>query len=190
LSIVATSFSVVLILIGTTVYYYRNYAAETARPLESALNKIGAKKMCTRVDDGRGWDNEMPWYKGVFEVPGDRQTATELVRAAFEGKGYHLTDGPYPLNPEDNKFYSDKTSKQSRYGNLKEGNVEVNLTVFGSKVYAKGRQFCGVEDVSNPPTNKTTISFGLNLPAFKPEKRESPLNFLLLPLLWLRVHLS
>lgn len=159
----------VLLIVGGLVFnHFRNYAAETAGPLETALVKAGAVKECSRSASGRGWDNSEPRYHAIYEMPGDREEAVSLVRAAAQEAGYNLMDGPAPGNPQDNKFYSDQTSKQSPYAELKSGSINLQFTVFGSSTHTeKDDQFCTVTKRENPPKDKTTILFTINLPEFK-----------------------
>lgn len=147
---------------------FRNLAAETARPLEASLQKIGAVKQCNRSAPGRGPDNTEPWYYAIYEVPGDREEATGLVRKAASEAGYALKDGPEPGNPQDNKFYSDKTSKKSPYAKLQSGNIDLRFTVYGSSTYTgEDDQFCTITRRENPPHDKTTIRLHVNLPEYK-----------------------
>ena len=148
-------------------YQTRNYAEQVARPLEKSLADVGGVKKCSRGAEGRGPDNFEPWYYAIYEVPGDRKAAASLVRDAFKKNGYTLTDGPTPGNPEDNLFYGDKISKHNPYQDLEPGPIDLRLTVFGSKTYNEGGAFCGVTGHDDPPTDKSTIRFTINLPAFK-----------------------
>jgi len=157
----------ILIAVGVVFHFFRNYAAEAARPLEAALVKAGGEKECSRGDAGIGPDNTKPWYFALYQLPGDREAATELVRAAAKEAGYSLKDGPAPVNPEDNKFYSDQTSKKSPYSDLKPGNIDLRFTVLGSSTYTgKGDRFCTETRRENPPHDKTTVDFTVTLPEF------------------------
>lgn len=77
--------------------------------------KTGAVTECNYGDPGLGPGNDRPWYDAVFQVPGNQDKATNLVRAAAKEAGYSLIDGPAPGDPEDNKFYSDQVSKKSTH---------------------------------------------------------------------------
>jgi hypothetical protein len=170
LALVAVAAGIVVAGLAWTTWQYqtRNYAKEVASPLEKSLMAVDAVKKCSRDDPGRGTDNNRPWYYAVYEVPGGRQEATGLVRTAAKQAGYTLKDGPEPVNPEDNKFYSDKTSKQNAYPQLRDGNIDLSVDVYGSSTYTgEGDQFCTVTRRDNPPTDKTTIRFTIGLPEFK-----------------------
>lgn len=149
-------------------YQTQNYAKEIASPLEKSLAAVNAVKKCSTGDAGRGSDNNKPWYYAVYEVPGGMQGATDLVGKAAKQAGYTLKDGPEPVNPEDNKFYSDRTSKQNPYSQLQNGPIELSVDVYRSKTH-NGEQgyLCGVTKNDNPPKNKTTILFTVDLPVFK-----------------------
>ncbi len=146
-------------------YQTRNYAKEVAGPVEKS--SADAAKKCSGGDTGRGTDSNVPRYYAIYEVPGDREKAAELVRVAAKQAGYTLKDGPEPVSPEDNKFYSDRTSKLSPYSRLQDGNVDLSVDVYGSKTYNGEGGYCGVTKSNNPPTDKTTIRFTIGLPEFK-----------------------
>lgn len=156
------------VLVGLIFHHNRNYAKDVARPLEMSLAKVGAMKLCSRSSDGRGWDSRMPWYYVIYELSGNREVVTRIVLKTLEESGYQLSDGPYPVNPRDNKFYSDKSSKRSPFSELEEGNIDLRVTVFGGHAY-NGEQgyLCGVSPSDNPPKDKTIIRFTINLPEFR-----------------------
>ncbi|HSX01289.1 MAG TPA: hypothetical protein VLF67_03525 [Candidatus Saccharimonas sp.] len=149
-------------------YQMRNFAKEAAGPLEKSLAAVSAVKKCDMGDTGRGTDNKSPWYYAVYEVPGGMQEATSSVRSAAKQAGYNLKDGPEPVNPEDNKYYSDSASKQSPYSQLKDGKVDLSVDVYGSKTH-NGEQgyLCGVTKNADPPKDKTTIRFTISLPEYR-----------------------
>jgi len=168
--IVSVAVIVGLLWVGMTLFKSStaNHAEEVAKPLEVALNKSGATKQCSRGDRGWGGDNTMPWYDAIYEVPGNRETATELLHKAAKESGYVLTQGKLPPSPEDNKFLEDRTSKKSAYSDLVDGNIVLTITIYGSHTFTgAGDQFCTVTKRDNPPTDKTTIQFTINMPEVK-----------------------
>jgi hypothetical protein len=172
--IIATAIGLMLILASVASAWFvryqieHNYAEDSAHQFEKALIQRGAAKQCSRGDTGRGWDNKSPWYKAVFEVPGNREEATELVRQAAEEDGYSLTETMGPGNPEDNKFYADKTSKRSSFSDLETGNLDFRVEIYGSSSHTDGKDpFCTVTKRDNPPLDRTTVDITLNLPAYK-----------------------
>ncbi len=155
---------VILILIGVVFNFFRNYAAEAARPLEVALAKAGAVKQCSRGDNGRGWDSREPDYSAVYEILGTREKASVLVLDAAKKAGFSLKRVPSPVGAPNNALYEDY-SKPSKY-NPEAGNTQLLVTIFASSTYAKGSKFCGVMDQgASAPSDRTTIDFTVNLPA-------------------------
>lgn len=47
---------------------FRNYAQEVAQPLEGALIRAGASKVCQGGDPGRGPDTIAPGYVALFKT--------------------------------------------------------------------------------------------------------------------------
>lgn len=154
-------------IVGIGAFFLlHNYAQDAAQPVEAALIKEGAVKQCGRGDNGQGPDNRSPWYYAILEVPGNRQQAADTVHQAARESGFTLTNGPYPPNPKDNQFFSDKTSKASNYLGLKSGPVGLSVEVYGSGTYAGAGKLCTVEDNVNSPTNMTTVMITIGLPSF------------------------
>lgn len=168
LFITAVSLALVAGFAWVAFSYFSNYAERTTRPLEAALAKAGAVKKCGAGDSGRGPSNDAPWYNAVYEVPGGEGEAAGLIRTAASEAGYTLKDGPEPGNPQDNKFYSDQSSKKSPYTDLESGSVNLRFTVFGSSVYnGESGSSCGLVKKDAPAQDKTTVRFTVNLPKFK-----------------------
>ncbi|WP_131770319.1 hypothetical protein [Candidatus Protofrankia californiensis] len=146
-----------------------NYARDDAQPLEAALVAKGAKKLCSREDNGRGWDNKAPWYYAIFEVPGDRQAATDLALNTMKEAGFTNFEGSAPpAKPDDINTYTDTASQKNTHSDLKAGAKTVSIEVFYDSIYPTANNpFCGVENSSNPPTDKTLVRFTLGLPEYK-----------------------
>ncbi|MBX7265536.1 hypothetical protein KIF24_05415 [Micromonospora sp. Llam7] len=139
-----------------------------AKPLEEALVKAGGVKMCSRGDAGRGSDNDAPNYHAIYEVPGNRATASDLVSTAAKEVGFSLVDDSSRANAEDNRLLADRTGQRSPYADLAEGSVVLLVTEYGSRTYTgAGDQFCTVTKRDNPPSDRTTVDITINLPAFK-----------------------
>lgn len=145
---------------------FDNYAEDAAKPIEAALVRSGAAKMCSRGDAGKGPDNDEPWYTAVYEAPGGMNEAIELVKRAANQSGFNLVEGDLSPNPEDNKFYSDRTTKESSYNDLKDGPLELKIKLYGSKAYDKASPFCAVSP-EGYNGKATTISFSISLPEYK-----------------------
>ncbi len=164
----------VLTVIGGLGYFNyrnltRNYANEDARPLENAMTANGAKKLCSREDTGRGWDNRRPWYYAIFEVPGGREAATELALNTMKERGFvNFVGSAAPATPNDITTFSDKVSQRSSHIDLEEGPESVSLEIFYDSFYpTTGNLFCGVQETDNPPADKTLVRFTLSLPEYK-----------------------
>lgn len=157
----AMTAAIILILGYSVSLFFHGYAREVAIPVEKALTQVGAEKKCSEEHTGRGFDNQTPWYDAYYEIPGTMDEATEKIRMAFEKAGLKLTDGPYPPNPMDNRFFSDHTSRKSPYSDLNEGNVRYLVTVYGQAGNKNG--VCG-----RPlPYGKTAFYLTVNLPEFR-----------------------
>lgn len=164
--LVITLAAVVVALLGAAVYATMtkkpaNLAEEALSPITKALVAKGATKLCSTGDSGKGPDNENPWISALYEVSGNQEEATKLVRDASSDAGYSLQDGPNPSNPEDNKFYSD-SSKISTYTELKDGTVDLKVELYGSKSYSGDAVFCTVKD--GKTEGKTIVNVTLALP--------------------------
>jgi hypothetical protein len=133
-----------------------------------SLDKAGGVKKCAAGDIGRGPDNDRPWYYAVYEMKGGRDEAAAEFISIAKDNGYTLTDNSAGVNVEDDLLYADKTSKQSPYSQLASGNVNLLVDVYGSKTHnGKNGYLCGVTKNDNPPKDKTTIRFTINLPESK-----------------------
>lgn len=158
--------AVIVGIIGFIYFWFTyNYAQDALGPIEAAMAKEGATKVCARGDNGHGPDNQKPWADAIYQVPGSHQQATETVRRAASAAGFSLVVDYPPINREDNSFYIDKTSKKSNYLGLGSGNVELLVEVYGSSVPADGNQ-CGVQSSANAPKDKTAVEVQINLPSF------------------------
>lgn len=157
---------VAVVLLGIVIYAAMtkkssNLAEDALAPLSKTLVNKGATKLCSSGDSGKGPDNENPWTSALYEVSGNREEAIKLVHDASSEAGYALQDGPYPSNPEDNKFYSDK-SKASSYKELKDGTIDLKVEVYGNKSYSGDAVFCTVKD--GKAEGKTVVNVTLALP--------------------------
>ncbi len=155
----------------------KNYALQTSEPLESVLVKAGAVKKCGYGDDGKGTDNQAPWYDAFYELPANRSDTVELVKKAAKDNGYSLTHaskenrgGLGAIADEfiDN-WYFDNTSKTSSYGDLEAGNVKLALGVNNDGEHSLSNISCGTKDtvVINSDENTSMISLSVKLPNFK-----------------------
>lgn len=155
----------------------KNYALQTSEPLESVLVKAGAVKKCGYGDNGKGTDNQTPWYDAFYELPANRSEAIELVNKAAKDNGYNLTHasrenrgGLGAIADEfiDN-WYFDNTSKTSSYGDLEAGNVKLAFGVNNDGEHSLSDISCGTEStvVINSGENTSMISLSVKLPNLK-----------------------
>ena len=161
---------VVLVLAGLLslfVYnsFFRDLAKEAAAPLEKNLTSMGAVKKCDSGSPGLGPDNRAPWYSAIYEAPKDQEATISLIQQAAKDNGFSATEIHPNINVLDNRFFEDATSKKSMNSSLKDGNVKLNIEVFGSKEHNAGDQFCTVKDSNNK--SKTTFSVQISLPEYK-----------------------
>lgn len=168
-----TVVAVILVIIALAFVFIRyqivhNYAQDEARVFEQALIAKGAVKQCDRSATGRGWDQSEPWYAALYEVPGNRNEAAELVSQAAKDAGYSLNEVFPDIVREDNRFFEDRTSKPSRISALENGNIEVIVEVYGSSTHTDGDDpFCTVTKRENPPIDRTTVDVTFNLPSYR-----------------------
>jgi hypothetical protein len=143
-----------------------NYAQEAARPLEDALVKAGAVKVCSNGDAGLGPDNRKPWVYELYEISGDKNSSIALIQNAAKESGFSLSPATSPANLENNSFYSDNSTKKNPYTGLKDGYIELIAEVYGSKAYSGDISLCTVK-TSSSSSNKTTLDITINLPERK-----------------------
>lgn len=154
----------------------RNYALETAAPLESALVKAGAVKKCGYGDAGRGSDNQRPWYDTFYELPSGRDKAIELVNNVARDNGYSLTHasktnrgGLGSIADEfiDNWYFDN--NKASAHSDLRAGNVSVAFGVNNDGQHSISNVSCGTKDAVTIDSGENTsmISLSVKLPEFK-----------------------
>lgn len=160
----------VVLFIGYQIsLLFHSYARDVAIPVEQALVQVGAVKKCSREDAGRGPDSRIPWYYAIYEVPGNMEQATEKIHAAFERAGLRLSDGPNPPNTQDNRFFSDLTSKRSPFGDLRDGNVQYLVSVYPRLAFntEEGSLSCATASLDSPLEGRMTLILTINLPEFK-----------------------
>ncbi|HET9412035.1 MAG TPA: hypothetical protein VFO38_04250 [Candidatus Saccharimonadales bacterium] len=147
--------------------FLRNYAEETAAPFEKALVAKAAIKQCARNHSGRTpGDSRIPSYSAIFDIPGNKEQAVDLVKSTAQESGFSLQiDTSNRNNPD--LLLVDKT-KDSPYPDLEAGKIILLINVPEGKTYnGKGVNPCTVITDPNPPANKTTIWINLNLPEYK-----------------------
>lgn len=139
----------------------KNYAQQAAKPLEDALIKAGATKVCDTGDSGRGADNRTPWYTVYLESSKSHEAAKNLivdiaktngfsVQQAAEGAKGYLGDVVY----EDKNTASVNTD-------LKDGSVNLAIALTNS-----GTLHACKDDVTNDAEH-TAITLEVRLPEFK-----------------------
>ena len=146
-----------------------NFARDDAQALVKSLEAKGAKKLCSREDNGRGIDNKAPWYYALFEVSADREQATNMALAAMKENGFDNFKGSAATaTPDIVSAYSDEASKKNTHPELKDGNVGLTVeAVLNSTYSATDNQFCGVQQYDKASANKTIIRITLGLPEYK-----------------------
>lgn len=178
LLLVAVSILVALIIWGLFYYFLQkpshdvsqNYAKEVAAGMEQALLKEGATKVCEGGDDGRGWDNKSPWYKGFLTIDAGHEQAAATIKEIATQNGYSLSQGSVsnrgPLGVDDkfiNNWYFDNTSKQNPYNDLSPGLVTLLV-----HVNADGAdKACGSDTPITIDDTHSVIGLEVELPEFK-----------------------
>lgn len=146
-------------------YFRPNYAEEVAKPVEDALLKAGAVKKCSTGNNTWEPTEHKASYMAIYEVPTSRDDAINFINNSIGQTGFQLTPNTPPPTPEDNLFYKDD-SKQSTYSDLEEGNIQLLLTVWGSKQHDPANK-SGCTFKEGKPANGTTIDLTVNLPRLK-----------------------
>lgn len=147
--------------------YTHSYAADEAKLFEKSLVEAGAVKRCSNSSSGKELGSGgNPWYYAVFEIPGDKSHAKEVLYAAASQNGFKLNEEAPNLRG-DEKF-ADRTNKPSRYEALEPGPTTLLIDLFSGSVHnGRATEFCGVNEDVNAPTDRATILFTINLPRFK-----------------------
>ena len=141
--------------------YLINYAKNEAQPIEKALIKAGAVKKCEKGDGGHGPDNFRPWYNATFETTINKDKAKKLIEQIAIEHGYDLTYTQHPAYPEISG-YSGQFRKQSTYGELENGPIEIGLSLYS------GGSHLGCRDNSiHYDEENIAIVISLGLPEYK-----------------------
>jgi hypothetical protein len=155
-----------------------NYAQEVAKPLEEALVRAGAIKMCTTGNSGQGLmnDNNQPWYEGYYELPQAREKAFDIINGIASQNGYKLTHAS-PSNrgflgiPDNyiSDWFFDDTSKTSKYSGLASGNVKLSFGVNNDGTHEISNISCGTKQavVINSGEASSMITLNIKLPNYK-----------------------
>jgi hypothetical protein len=144
-----------------------NYAQEVAKPLEDALVKAGARKVCSNGDAGQGVDNRTPWLQDLYYYTGEKTQAEQLAQRVASENGYSLQhaskENRGPINVADefiDMWYYDHSSKKSSYSQLSNGNIEIAFIIDSS-----GKGY--VCDNASLPNSTTVIGIDVRMPDFK-----------------------
>lgn len=138
-----------------------NYAQETAKPLVQGIKDAGGKLISAGGEAGRNADNEKPYYDAQFDVPFEKESAVKLVKDVASRNGFNLTHASMEnrgyLGAVADKYidqwYFDNVSKDSSYGQLQAGKVQVAFRI-------------GDEDIK-VQDGHVVIRLNVQLPAFK-----------------------
>ena len=153
-----------------------NYAQQIAEPLENTLLAAGAVKKCGYGDDGRGADNQRPWYDAFYELPSGRDAAIKLISEAANKNGYTLIHASKDNRGDlgsiadeyiDNWYFDN--NKASTNGDLQPGSVKVALGVNNDGPRSLSEISCGTKEpvVVNSGEDSSMITISIKLPEFK-----------------------
>lgn len=149
-----------------------NYAKEVAAPLEKRITAAGGVKKCTNGDNGRGSDNNRPWYDSTFSFPAGYSDASAQMKKIASDAGYSLRQatpsdkGPLSgiVNDEYLQSWSfDITSKASQYADLTGGSVELVVGVNASGA----KDVCGEGKNILVDGSHSVISVRTKLPEYR-----------------------
>lgn len=138
-----------------------NYAQETAQPLEESLVNSGGKIISSGGDNGRGSDNQTPYYDATLDMPLGEEETVNLINDISNDNGYRLTHASTDqrgfLGAVADKYidewYFDDTSKNSPYHQLQDGKIQIAFHV-------------GDEDIE-VKDGRTVLRLNVRLPSFK-----------------------
>jgi hypothetical protein len=119
-------------------YLFSNRALEVADPIQTALMKKGARKICENGDGGRGPDNQTPWSQVFYDLPVDKHEAQAAVYQIADQNGFKLTHA----SPKNRGFlgavadvFIDKwyfsTNKTVPYNDMEPGQIQLAFAVDG-----------------------------------------------------------
>lgn len=169
LVIIAVVAVLLVVAIGYVAYSFMqprssgNYAEDVAKPLEEALVRAGATKICETGDPGKGPSNEEPWYTAYFETSKDNSQAISLINDVSKQNGYSLIQMNEGFKGYlGDRAYFDSTKESVGYPELESGKVELMMALTNSGPL----HGCVGKTIEND-TNKTALTLELRLPDYK-----------------------
>jgi hypothetical protein len=171
----------IIIVLGAITYvnssrHDGNYAKETAKPIEDALTKAGATKMCSNGDSGKGIDNKEPWHEAYYVIPKSRDKTVELINDIANANGYKLSHASKdnrnfrgaPADEFIGNWYFDNSTKTAPYSGLKSGNIQLSFGLNNDGAHKISGTSCGKSEVViNSDQNNTMITTSVRLPDYK-----------------------
>lgn len=148
---------------GLTNYYMPNYAKDVARPIETALIKSGANKVCENATDGRTASSAEPIYNAYYQFSMPDKEVTQILQRIAKDNGHKLQS--VPSDDKSVQNFEDRTSKNSTYTDLNPGKVEIVATLY-SDTSDKHLAYCGGKGLVGDATH-TILSLSVGLPSFK-----------------------
>ncbi len=148
---------------GVGYYFLHSYAEDAAKPIEAALIKAGAVKVCTSGDPGRGPDNLSPNYTARFQFSVGRDEAIAILKKAANEHGFtNLVETRNESGTID--AFSDRTSQKSTYKGFDTGNINVGLDAYSNT--RKDGLGCAMENISLVgDATHTAVSLSVSLPS-------------------------
>lgn len=76
-----------------------NKAQKEFQPFAKTLGTLGAKKLCDNGDNGKGIDNNTPWYQAYYSVSNPTDLQSQLTSTAAQA-GYDLVPDTHTISQE------------------------------------------------------------------------------------------
>jgi hypothetical protein len=154
-----------------------NYAKEVAMPIEKALEKAGAVKVCESGDKGFGIDNDSPWYRAYIKTSLNKDDTVRILKETTKDNGYNLVQA----SPENrgyldsiadayiHKWYFDNSKKQTNNPLLKKEPIELSIGTENEKSIELSGLVCNTPNDITITSDKqnTLLQIEVSLPSFK-----------------------
>ena len=134
---------------------FLNPAYYAAKPLEAALIKAGAERLCNKADSGLGFDNNEPWYDAFYKT---NQSHEEIIASIEESaRSTGAISQERKTNPK---------TKQ-KYINIRyDDNTAVAINVYEGYSFATNEGFCGVEKTGKQGPILVRLTLGMKARRF------------------------
>ena len=113
---------------GLTNYYMPNYAKEAIEPIDRALVKAGAVRICEDPVSGREPGSMQPSYTANYQFNVSADETLQVLQRIAKENGYSPT--LLPGDDEQVPSYQDDSGKASPYPDLETGNISFGFSLY------------------------------------------------------------